>query len=169
MSTPISIVTVGEALDSDSIAPRNCMSAQCVGCAENFPDDDYTYHFASRREMIAVIAQTNWHLGPDGLRCNDCAPEPREPAPVTAGDVWQGTSGWIVETSCFTIQCTRCHCVLESDCREAHFPSIRTAAEAALSGHWMVSAHRVWCRSCAALVAAGHPADIEVTGRTNRP
>jgi hypothetical protein len=74
--------------------------------------------------------------------------------PTLLGEVAPENVDWLAEDSCFTMQCTRCQRILESDCGEAHFPSVRAAAEAALSARWLVSAHRVWCRSCTALVAA---------------
>lgn len=155
MGTQVTAATAAEEADAgtvhaDAIRSRDCVSAECVNCAENFPDDDYVYHFDTRGEMLDAISQTDWRLGPGGLRCTVCAPDGVDTEPENLD--------WIAEASCFTIQCTRCRVVLESDCGEAHFPSIRAAAEAALSARWMVSAHRVWCRGCTALVSGGHTA-----------
>lgn len=141
----------------DAIRTRDCVSAECTDCAQNFPDDDYAYHFDTRGAMVGAINATDWHLSADGLRCADCAPDDAETHDAP-GNVTSEGLDWLDEVSCFAIQCTRCHQALESDCGEAHFPSAAAAAEAAISARWFVSAHRVWCRRCTALVSCGNTA-----------
>lgn len=143
---------IADTMHPDAIQTRDCVSAECIDCAQNFPDDDYAYHFDTRGQMVEAINATDWHPSAAGLRCADCAPDAAETGEAP-GDVTSVGLDWLDELSCFAIQCTRCHKTLESDCGEAHFPSAAAAAEAALSAHWLVSTHRVWCRTCTALVA----------------
>lgn len=146
---------LADTVPPDAIQTTDCVSAECTDCAQNFPDDDYAYHFDTRGQMVEAINATDWHLSDDGLRCADCAPDAAETSEAP-GDATAEGPDWLDELSCFAIQCTRCHHTLESDCGEAHFPSVAAAVEAALSARWLVSTHRVWCHTCTALVAGGN-------------
>lgn len=139
----------------DAIRSRDCVSAECIECAEPFPGRDYAYPFGTRAAMLQSIGETDWQPASDGLRCPDCAGD--IPGMSPTGEIEPECLDWLAESCCFTVQCTRCERVLESDCGEAHFPSTRAAADAALAARWLVSAHRVWCRACSALVSGSDP------------
>lgn len=160
MTTSTTVAGVVDAPSVDTVHPHairstGCVSAERMECGENFPDDDYAYHFDTRTEMLAAINATDWSFDEARLWCNNCAPGADQL--VSAGDIQPDTLHWLVESSCFTIQCTRCQQILESDCGEAHFHSTRAATEAAVRARWMVSPHQVWCRTCTAL---GEPPPI---------
>jgi hypothetical protein len=155
MTTPATTVTAAEEPTVDTVHPdairqRDCISGECLACGENFPDDDYAYHFDTRTEMLAAIRDTEWYCDANGLWCGNCLPDAAEL--VSADDIEPHTLGWLTESSCFTIHCTRCQLILESDYGEAHFHSTQAALEAAVHARWMVSPNQVWCRACTALV-----------------
>lgn len=105
----------------------------------------------THRDLLEAIRPSDWHPGDDGLRWAAHAPDDAATERIP-GDVSPTTIDWHADACRFTIQCTRCHRMLETGCGEAHFPSAHAAADAAVAARWLVSAHRVWCRSCTALV-----------------
>lgn len=155
-----------DTIHPDSFLPRDCVSGECVDGAQIFPDDGYAHHFDTRDDVISAVAATDWQLGADGLRCADCAPTDNDRTAVVGAGV-PATHDWLAEVRCVVVQCTRCQRILESDCGDAHFHSVQAAAEAALAARWLVSTHKVWCRTCTALVhgvpshtlAAASPSD----------
>ncbi len=148
-----------DAVHPDSICARECVSAECIECAEPFPDLDYAYHFATQSEMLLSIGETDWEPARDGLRCPDCAVDNSSVSPTSQTE--PENLDWLCASCCFTIECTRCAQVLEVDCGEAHFSSTQAAAAAALAARWLVSAHRVWCRAYSALFAGSDPCGDE--------
>lgn len=154
MNTPAAPTLIAvDAVHPDAFLRKQCVSAECLGCGQNFPDDDdYSYHFDTHAQMVAAIAETDWQLSRFGLWCADCVPDHEEVDDALPAYVDPGGFHWLATVSCFSVQCTRCRCVLESVCGEAHFGSVRAAVEGAQAVRWLVSAERVWCRMCAELV-----------------
>lgn len=146
------------AVAAGAVMPTDCVAAQCTSCGENFPDDDYAYHFDTNAEMISAIAEADWHLGAHELRCTNCQPDD-QPTPGALAALGTRRPDCLNEVSCFTIRCTRCTFILETDCGQAHFPSAQAAAEAAVSARWTVSPHQVWCRTCTAAVSPSPPTE----------
>lgn len=143
--------------DVDTVHPRAIRSRDCVSGAHVDDTPSPASENDTHRDMVDAIGHTHRRRRPGRLGCTVCAGDTLDTEPQNLD--------WLEEASCFTIHCTRCHRVLESDCGEAHFSSTRAAAQAALAACWMVSAHRVWCRGCSALVTGRAAATAMASGK----
>lgn len=161
---PVDIDYEPDSTKPQAFVLRRCLTATCDGCHGGIPGKA-DGHYQTCTELVASIKDNAWTLSNEGLHCPQCA-APDHPDGATQVDIGvvAPPPSWLSEVACTLISCTHCYVHLENERGEAHFPSMKAAAAAALSRGWMFAAHQVWCVRCAARVGAAHtPGPVSAT------
>ncbi|MBO0883242.1 MAG: hypothetical protein J2P17_23480 [Mycobacterium sp.] len=71
------------------LASVTCVAVTCTICGGRFEDSEgWNPHFSSAAEALEEIRESDWQIGPDGVRCEHCANKATCAAEGHRWDAW---------------------------------------------------------------------------------